>query len=254
MFRTIVVPITIAVTGTSFTSDTIQLESGVRILGWDFTTPTYTNVVTTTLSVMGANGSAILSSSAIAKTTLDTKICADTEKAVVFSGFYLRAALSGAAGGAASYSMSVILYVEDAGTGDVSIPTAMISSISFESQADAVIDQATPVQNTWYPVAHIYNAKIFGIGVQVDTTTETLEVRVTADGNVFTGAGVSCTNDTKYRATLQAFPTGTAIVITGTLLVNSNQLEGRDILVEVRKTTAGGTGNLKAAVSYVTRG
>jgi hypothetical protein len=254
MFRTLEIPITIAVSGRTNLSSVISLESGVRVLGWDFTTPTYTNAVTTTLSVMSANGNAMLSSSAIARTTVDTKICADTEKAVVFSGFYLKAYLSGDAGGITPYTMSVILYVEDTGTGDVSIPTSTINAIAFKTQADAIIDQAIPVQNTWYTVAHVYNAKIFGIGVQVDTTTETLAVRITVDGNVLTGVGVSCTNDTKYRATLQAYPTGTAVVITGTLLTNSNMLEGRDVLVEVRKTSAGGTGNLKASVSYATRG
>jgi len=247
------VTITIAVTGTSFTSDVFSLESGKRVIGWDFTTPTYTNDVTTTLSIMSVTGNTLLSSSAIARTTGNTKLCAENEKSPVFSGSYLKAVTSGATGGSTAYTFSVILYLEDVVSGQVSIPVSMVNAMSFAAQPDAVIDQATPVQNTWYTVLQAYDVKVFGIGLQVDTTTETLECRITVDGNAYTGSA-SCTNDTKYKATMQTWPTGAVIVITNSILINSNQLEARNLKVEVRKTSASGTGNLKACVTYVTRG
>jgi len=50
MFRIISVPISILDTGTSFDSDAINIPDGVKILGWEFTTPNYSVARTTTSS------------------------------------------------------------------------------------------------------------------------------------------------------------------------------------------------------------
>jgi len=253
MISTLLISIPIAVTGTSHVSAAMSLESGKRVIGWDFTTPTYTNDVTTTLSVMSVTGNTLVSGSAIARTTGSTKLCTEAEKAPVFSGSYLKATVSGVTGGATAYTMGVILYIEDVLSGQVSIPVSMVNAMSFAMQPDALLDQAAPVKDTWYTVLQAYDAKLFGIGIQVDTTTETLGVRITVDGVILTGS-LSCTNDTKYKVTLQTYPTGTVLVPTTSTLITSNQIEGRNLKVEVRKTTEAGTGNLKTCVTYVTRG
>lgn len=107
-----VVPITIEVTGTEFLSSAIPLEMGLRLLGWEFTTPDYTNVVTTTLTVLSVGARTLVTGSAVNKDTASTKICDTNEQAPLFSGFKLGATLSGAAGGASAYTLTVILYME----------------------------------------------------------------------------------------------------------------------------------------------
>lgn len=253
MIRILEIPITIAVTGISFNSDAIKLESGRRLVAWEFTTPTYTNNQTTTVTIVSPAGHNLLASSAIARTTANVKLCAETEKAPLFSGSYINLTLDGAAGGSTAYTMTVILYTEDAEEGSLILPTGFVTALSFKTQADALLNQASPVQNTWYPVLQAYNVKLFGIHVLVATTTETLGVRITADGKVMLGSA-ACTNDTEYRVIPNCISTGSNLSVTSSTIYNGNELEAQNFLFEVRKTTAAGTGNIQACVSYATRG
>jgi hypothetical protein len=254
MFSVLEIPIAIAVSGTSFNSDPVYIPEGVRVLGWEFTTPDYTVARTTTMSIVSAAGRTLVSGSAINEATASVKLCDETEAPAVFSGFYLNAALSGAAGGTDPYTMSVILYVETGDSGALMIPSGLVAAMSFQTQADALLSQATPVQNTWYTILDtVHYAKLFGIAIAVATTGETLEVRLTVDGNVYTGSQVAVA-DTAYKANPYTAPTGTYLLMTTSSIQNSNELEGRSLKVEVRKTTAAGTGTITGCVTYAQRG
>jgi hypothetical protein len=111
MFSTLEIPISLIATGTTFNSEVQKLDSAIRILGWEFTTPDYTNAVTLTLSVVSAKGNILLSSSAINEATLNVKTCATNEQVVVSSGFSLRAVMSNVTGSA--HTFSVILHIDD---------------------------------------------------------------------------------------------------------------------------------------------
>lgn len=129
-------------------------------------------------------------------------------------------------------------------------PDGYLSKV-FKHQPDVTLDQASPVQNTWYTVLDTTrNCRLYSVSVLVATTGETLEVRITVDGVTITG-GIDATADTVYKA----------IWYFGTMVANQLYLatadphhtfllEGRSVKVEVRKTTANGTGNLKAKVTY----
>jgi len=125
----------------------------------------------------------------------------------------------------------------------------------FQHQPDAVLNQAGPVQNTWYSILDTLNARIYGITVSIATTNETLELRVTLDGVVYTSAGGAVVAGADWEA---SFYTRhdlriLAISVIGATPKEHNRsflCEGRQVLVEVRKTTVAGAGNLQGCVSY----
>lgn len=254
MFKIIPVDISIAVAELTHDSDVVKIPDGVRICGWEFTTPNYENAVTTTLSVISAAGRTLVSGSAINEATASVKLCAENEAAPVFSGFKLRATVSGVTGGATPYTMSVILYVATGDDKALMIPSNFVTTASFAHKEVALLDQAAPVQNTWYTVLDtVYNVKVFGMAIKVADTGETVEVKITVDGHTITGSGAANAN-TDYKVLINTLSTGNAIILSSSALINANQLEGRSFKVEVRKTTAAGAGNLLASVSHCQRG
>lgn len=122
-----------------------------------------------------------------------------------------------------------------------------------KQQADAVLAQATPVQNTWYTVLDTtINCRVIIISTRIVTTAETLEIRLTLDGEVYIGS-IAATADQPY------FPAFYGYSVTGSLLLlttidssiyRSFLCEARSVKVEVRKTTATGTGTLCGKVIY----
>lgn len=253
MFRTLVINIPIAVSGTSFNSLPFYLEKGVRIIAWEFTTPDYTVARTTTVSVLSAAGRTLGTGDAINEASASVKIFGYDTAPPVFSGFYLNATLAGAAGGSVAYSMNVILYVEDSNDKALMIPSGLITAISFQAK-QALLSQAAPVQNTWYTILDTaYCAKLFGIAVSVADTGETLEVRMTVDGATVSGSQAALAG-TAYKALPYTTPTGLYLLMSTSSLINGNETEGRSVKVEVRKTTAAGTGTITGCVNYGQRG
>ena len=118
-------------------------------------------------------------------------------------------------------------------------------------QAEATLDQAAPVQNTWYTVLDTKaNCRVWHIAARVDTANETLEIRVTVDGVTLT-AQEACTAGTTYAIWFKRTPTGNVLDFYGTFWkYDTFLIEGRSVKVEMRKTTATGAGNLKAALHY----
>jgi hypothetical protein len=124
---------------------------------------------------------------------------------------------------------------------------------TFEQQPDATLSQLTPSKDQWYIVLDTKkNAKILAITVLVWTTGETLEVRVTIDGQVLVGS-VEAAATTYYYVHHQLY--GSALLVDANIFLPGHYapLEGREVKVEVRKTTEAGTGTLDARVVYAKR-
>lgn len=121
----------------------------------------------------------------------------------------------------------------------------------FQQQADAVLDQVAPVQNTYYTILDTTkNVKIDSVWIEIEDTNETLQVKITIDGEIWTSSGLAATHSTSYYVYKDQ--------ATATLQIDSNRRafmyehegEARSIKVEVRKTTAAGTGNLEGRVVH----
>lgn len=126
----------------------------------------------------------------------------------------------------------------------------------FALQPDANLIQAAPVQNTWYTVLDTKkNVKIYGISMCILTTGETLEMRITIDGQPST-LSYACIADTDYSIYKLFAPNTTSFdVATGLYLAcYTSPLEAKSVKVEIRKTTAAGAGDLLGHVTYGKRG
>jgi len=121
----------------------------------------------------------------------------------------------------------------------------------FTHQSDAVLNQAAPVQNTWYTVLDTTsNVRLYGLAVFVADTGETIEVKITIDGVSLTGSQAQNANTYYYYF---KDPSQTNICLASTtlyLIMYYTFLEGKSVKVEVRKTTATGAGQLFAKVTY----
>jgi len=259
MISIIPIPITIAVAGLTHDSEVQKIAEGVRVIGWEFTTPNYTNAVTTSLSVISAAGRTLVSSDApVNEDTASVKICAENEAAPVFSGFKLRATVSGATGGATPYTMNVILYVADGDDKAILVPSSFSSIMTFQHKPDSLLSQAAPVQNTWYTVLNtVSNIRLMRFAMGVADTNETLEMKITIDGNSYTGSQAAVAGN-HYHGYVHFHDAGTIISFDTSENHSESSfpylLEGRSIKVEVRKTTANGVGTITAAAQYTQRG
>lgn len=118
----------------------------------------------------------------------------------------------------------------------------------------ALLEQANPVQNTWYEVLNITTyAKIYYIGYTVADTNETLEIELTINGKTetLTQAAIAGTVY-KFFYGQSSVQLDHFVSATGTIGYMLN-LEGRGILIRIRKTTAAGNGILSCAVKYQER-
>jgi len=121
-------------------------------------------------------------------------------------------------------------------------------------QAVALLNQPAPVQNQYYTILNTINARIIFVSGRVDTTGETLEARVTIDGqsDTYSWAAVAGSNYWIYNS---SDPTGWGILASAagvltTFVSGGGHLDCQSFLAELRKTTAAGAGNLRGAVLY----
>jgi hypothetical protein len=119
-------------------------------------------------------------------------------------------------------------------------------------QADATLDQAAPVQNTYYTVldtkknVRIISAALVALGV-----AETVQLRFTIDG---------ITHESEVSDGVLAWQTAHLVRHTTTLFklyqadpTSKNVpflIEARSVKIEARKTTANGAGNLQGKVKW----
>lgn len=121
----------------------------------------------------------------------------------------------------------------------------------------ATLTQAAPVQNTYYTILDtVLDARIYAIGVRIQDTGETLQVRLTIDGLVIESAAVACVAGQNNLIVIDNDCLPAMNEYTITTGINSyasySQLlvEGRSVKIEVRKTTAAGAGTLYGRVQY----
>lgn len=124
-------------------------------------------------------------------------------------------------------------------------------------QNEAVLDQAAPAQNTWYPVLETTEmCRILTFTVAIETVNETLEVRITADGIPLISGGYVCTAGQNNVVLFALDRDNSAQLALGlnksTNIYYSFLIEAKSLKAEVRKTTANGAGNLKGVVQYQT--
>ena len=134
---------------------------------------------------------------------------------------------------------------------------SMAAPIMFEYQAPATLNQASPAQNTWYTIlSATEHVRVDSIGIGVEDTNETLEVRITVDGetiNVASGAAANHSTDYYIFMQTRAISQDFVMQISTSIDYPARRaftIEGYNVKVEVRKTTATGTGNLVGVVTY----
>lgn len=122
-------------------------------------------------------------------------------------------------------------------------------------QTLATLNQAAAVQNTWYAILDTTtNVRLYYVIVQMDTLAEDIAVRITIDGQVFTGSQAAAVAGTPYYWYVRPNATSIGAVPVNTvypmLYQGGGMLEGSSVKVECRKTTANGANNLKGATMY----
>jgi len=126
----------------------------------------------------------------------------------------------------------------------------------YKHQPPKKLNQAAPVQNTYYTIFEEINARIHMMHFGVEDANETLEVKVTIDGETWISDAFAATHSTSYSVDRHE----DAITRTETLEFDSTPshfgkyrayvLEGHSVKIEVRKTTATGAGNLVGVISW----
>jgi hypothetical protein len=130
---------------------------------------------------------------------------------------------------------------------------AKTKRLTFQHQPDAVLSQVDPDPEQWYPILQeSRECRLYSLTVLVWTTNETLEVRITVDGVVLLGS-VEANHTTYYYVHHQLYAAGLTIDGNIFLLGKYTPLEGRNVKVEVRKTTAAGSGTLDARLVWAKR-
>jgi hypothetical protein len=119
---------------------------------------------------------------------------------------------------------------------------------------EASVTQASPAQNTWYTILDTaMDIRIYAITVKVSTTGETLQCRLTIDGNTWWDQDITGTANTNYWEYKDNDPSAASDMKESATYVApayQNPLDGHSVKVEVRKTTANGSGNLLGRVTY----
>ena len=135
---------------------------------------------------------------------------------------------------------------------------AINTALTFQQQPNASINQATPTQNQYYTVLDTTaNCRIISIALRVADTNETLELKLTIDGNSIVKYNISAAAGTNYYATISQGAAYTESYLqAGTTDFSQYRaflIEGRSVKVEIKKTTANGTGNLQCSIIYAKR-
>lgn len=127
--------------------------------------------------------------------------------------------------------------------------SAEVQENIFQYQPDASLNQAAPVVDEWYTVLDTVTSslKVYAIWFLCDTA-DTVEIRVTIDGKVYTISQV-VVGGTNYYVTKSSLSDDLLAGTTVYLVHYHEPLRCNSIKVEIRVTTAGG-GNLRSNVVY----
>ena len=127
--------------------------------------------------------------------------------------------------------------------------------------------KAGAVQNTWYTMFTLTNASVVLCGLGITVADETVEMRITIDGEVFTTVGGIALTFAGNMCTQASYPRTSTLnkgYFTQTAASNAwnmvgspyveHWLKGKSITIEGRKTTAGGASALRGYVQYLQYG
>jgi hypothetical protein len=129
----------------------------------------------------------------------------------------------------------------------------LLTNLTFQHQPDQHLVQPTPEQNTWYTILDTtLNCRLYSVVILVWGANETLEVRITIDGQVLTGSIVA-TAVSYYWVYLLMYTSGFMMSGEHHSIGYDAPLEGRSIKVEMRKTTNAGTGTIEGYAIYAKR-
>lgn len=136
----------------------------------------------------------------------------------------------------------------------------IINASQFVHQPLLILNQANPVQNTWYTIMPTtLNTRVYTIRVQVDTTGEDLEVEIIADGITYSQVA-SCLANTGYYPCTSTYYSAPSLAVGVIGAYQDTQtlgfiapLETRSISIRIRKTTNNGNGTLLARVVWDSR-
>lgn len=121
----------------------------------------------------------------------------------------------------------------------------------LQHQADISFIKSNPVQNTWYTVLNTTaNVRLYAVMIRIAVTGENLDIRITIDGQTYAlGSTAIAANIWNY---IYHFLTSAQLMnsTTVTLPMTYTFWEGRVVNIEIRKTTAAGTGNLLCNVIW----
>ena len=126
----------------------------------------------------------------------------------------------------------------------------------YETQARSQLNQAGPVQNTWYDLLPATdNARVYKASVNIEDVNETLECQAIVDGVTIPAVALACNHSTNYYITVKMDAiTRTIYMEISATAADSNRvafiLEGLSVQIQVRKTTAAGAGNLTGVCFY----
>lgn len=118
---------------------------------------------------------------------------------------------------------------------------------------DDRLDQANPVQNTWYLVSNRANVRVWSIVARVADTGETVEIRIEIDGFTLYVPATALVAGTRYAVRralgsyanpLQFWQPADQLVGAICLLFGGCKVEA----IYIRKTTAAGAGNLQCTI------
>jgi len=125
-------------------------------------------------------------------------------------------------------------------------------AVRWQQQTDAILNQAAPVQNTWYTALETTRYTHIKLVVcSVAATAEDLEIEVTVDGVTYAGSKAGAVAGTTYAAGWAVASGAAGVLSLYTVAVDSLlDLEGNDVRMRVRKTTAAGAGTLNCKVIY----
>lgn len=137
------------------------------------------------------------------------------------------------------------------------------SGAPIQQPAFKVLDftQAGAVQNTWYIGFQGTNAEFSALGCGITVANETVEMRFTIDGVVIAvaaGTALTFAANPYSQITALTLTTGTPVVpmgaagavITCDYTVRTIWLKGKNVKIELRKTTAGGASALRLIGVY----
>jgi len=132
------------------------------------------------------------------------------------------------------------------------VEIGLAGGLVAEHQADAHLAQATPVQNTWYVVLDTTRqVRAYSLQIDVATVNETLEARLTIDGNTRTGSQAAVAG-TAYFLYLNAWGGTVSWDTTAktAIMMALGFMDCHSLKVEMRKTTATGAGTLDGRLMY----